>query len=279
MAQYDVVIAYRIYPGVSKQPFVFADDKYKLSDLCLHSLQKSLMGVKARIYALLDGCPPEYEELFRKYFNDEDIHFVRLNGIGNAGTFAMQIDLLLNQTESEYIYFAEDDYLYRPECFATMLNFIKDNPHNSFVTPFDHLDYYQHPLHGEKCHLLCAHDYHWRTANSTCLTFLTTKETLAKTKNTFLSYTRGNFDASIFFALTKTHVYSPRSLFKFVRAMLRGNSEPLKLVIAAWFYSAMQVFFGKRYTVWVPLPSIATHLQYDTIAPAINWQQEVEHLS
>jgi hypothetical protein len=275
---YDVSIAYRIYPGVSKQPLVFADDKYKLSELCIHSLQKSLIGVKARIYVLLDGCPPQYEELFRRYFTDEDLRFLYLDKIGNTGTFSKQIEILLNQDDSDYIYFAEDDYLYKPQCFGAMLDFLKENLHNNFVTPFDHLDYYQHPLHDEKYRLLYTQSHHWRSAFSTCLTFLTTKETLNKTKDTFLSYMNGNWDASIFFALTKAHVYSPTSLLRFLIDALRGNTESLKIVASAWLHSTPQILFGERYTVWAPLPSIATHLQYDTIAPCINWQQEIGKL-
>ena len=94
---YDIAIAYRIYPGVSKVPPVFSDDKFKLSELCLCSMQKALKGVNAKLYILLDNCPPEYKKLFKKYFSEEDLELIELDGIGNGGTFKLQMDILLRE--------------------------------------------------------------------------------------------------------------------------------------------------------------------------------------
>jgi hypothetical protein len=40
-----------------------------------------------------------------------------MDGVGNPFTFKKQIEILLNQKESEYIMLAEDDYFYLPDCF------------------------------------------------------------------------------------------------------------------------------------------------------------------
>ena len=63
-SQYDVAVAYRIYPKVSRAPPVFADDKYQLSELCLKSFRDSLGSLKVKMFVLLDNCPPSYEDLF-----------------------------------------------------------------------------------------------------------------------------------------------------------------------------------------------------------------------
>lgn len=93
---YDLTVAYRIYPKISRSPAVFSDNKYKLSQLCLKSFKESLGDLKVKLFVLLDGCPPEYEELFLKYFNTEDLEFIRLNSIGNLETFRIQIEILLD---------------------------------------------------------------------------------------------------------------------------------------------------------------------------------------
>lgn len=54
---YDLAVAYRIYPQVSKVPPVFSQDKYKLSEFCLKSFKNSLGDLRAKIIVLLDGCP------------------------------------------------------------------------------------------------------------------------------------------------------------------------------------------------------------------------------
>jgi hypothetical protein len=142
MRRYDLAVAYRIYPQVSKTPIVFRDDKYKLAQLCLSSFKKSLGDVKTKVWVLLDNCPIEYEGLFQRYFDADDLEFVRLAGIGNLATFELQLDILLNQTVSESVYFAEDDYFYLPNQFEEMIEFLRENEGVHFVSPNDHLDYY-----------------------------------------------------------------------------------------------------------------------------------------
>jgi hypothetical protein len=62
----DLAAAYRIYPGASKAPAFFETDKFKLSGMCLQSFKRALGGLRVKVWALLDGCPPEYEALFRE---------------------------------------------------------------------------------------------------------------------------------------------------------------------------------------------------------------------
>jgi hypothetical protein len=51
------------------------------------------------------------------------------------------------------------------------------------------------------------------------------------------------------------------------------------ILAKAWYFSATQILFGRRYELWSPIPSIATHLQNDTIAPGIDWMRVVEDVS
>ena len=79
----DLAIAYRIYPGVSKTPAFFSTDKFKLSEMCLRSFRGALGGLKVKVWALLDGCPPEYENLFRGIFMSSELEILSSNKIGN----------------------------------------------------------------------------------------------------------------------------------------------------------------------------------------------------
>src|SRR5438270_8704113 len=87
--KYDVAIAYRIYPKVAKPALglPFSDDKYRLAEVCLESFRRSLGNLQAKIWVLLDGCPPHYTDLFRKYFDPEDLTLIPLQGVGNYQTF------------------------------------------------------------------------------------------------------------------------------------------------------------------------------------------------
>ena len=146
----DLVIAYRIYPKVADAAIglPLAEDKLQLSEVCLKSLRDSLGSLRIKLWALLDGCPKEYEDLFRKYFDSNDLVLLPLGGVGNQATFAKQIEILLQQQESELVYFAEDDYFYLPGQFRCMVDFLLQHRDVHFVSPYDHLDYYTMALHG-----------------------------------------------------------------------------------------------------------------------------------
>ena len=138
--KYDVAIAYRMYLGSkpSRSRVIFPDNKYKLEDLCLRSLKRSLGSLKFKIWAILDNCPQNWEDLFKKYFNEEELEIVHVKNAGELGSIKLAMYILLDQEFSEYICMAEDDYYYLPQQFEKMINFIKFNSNVDFITPYDH---------------------------------------------------------------------------------------------------------------------------------------------
>jgi hypothetical protein len=262
----DLAIAYRIYPGVSKIPAVFPDDKLKLSALCLQSLKNALGQLRVKIWVLLDGCPPIYEGLFRAHFRDDELEIIYLDKIGNLATFSMQVDILAGQTEAELVYFAEDDYFYLSDALVRMVSFARDNPDVDFVTPYDHPGNYD--FLGTETHLIRPFgDHHWRTASATCLTFLAKRDALVRTRNIFETYSRKNEDGSLWLSITqKSRLFNPflhwRSRAKF------------KLWFKAWFWGYRQILIGSRRKLWHAIPSLATHIESPCLAPVVDWRSE-----
>ena len=269
--KYDIAIAYRIYPKVSKKPYVYQKNKFKLAKLCLKSFKKSLGDLKAKVFVMLDNCPNEYEELFRSNFHEEELEILKFNGIGNRATFNKQIDVLLNQDFSETIYFAEDDYFYLPNQFGKMLEFLKKYSEGVFISPYDHPDYYSLDFHRNKHLVQAFNNRHWRSANSTCLTFLTTKNVLIKTEKVFRTYTRGNLDSSVWLSLTKNNLFNPKLMIKFLL------KEPfyIKSVMKSWTNCWRQILFGQKWKLWIPLPTIATHMDEIYLSPGIDWKAKI----
>ena len=189
MNRYDAAIAYRIYPKVAKpaRGLPFSDDKLRLSEVCLRSFKESLEGLRAKVWVLLDGCPDEYAQLFTKYFDEPDLVPVPLPAVGNRATFGKQIEILLRQTDSDLVYFAEDDYVYLPNQFPRMVEFLRAHGDVDFVSPYDHPDCYALEIHRHPKWIRVHAGHHWRTAASTCLTFLTRKETLQRKQRAFLT--------------------------------------------------------------------------------------------
>jgi hypothetical protein len=264
---YDLAVAYRIYPRVSKTPALFPEDKLKLANACLKSFKASLGTVRAKMFVLLDGCPPEYDRLFLDTLGSAHCELVRLNSVGNQATFSAQIDLLLNQTVSDFVYFAEDDYFYRPNQFPLMLSFLQQHADADFVSPYDHPDYYSLQLHKRPCMVRFFGDRHWRTAASTCLTFLTRKQILKQTRSTFRTYARRNLDVSLWMSLTKHTVTNPMAILRCSRELWQTGAY----AAMSWAHNWPQLIFGRRYNLWSPIPAIATHMEKSLLSPGIDW--------
>jgi hypothetical protein len=263
----DLAVAYRIYPGVSKSPAFFSTDKFKLSKMCLESFKSALGGLRVKVWALLDGCPPEYEVLFRDTFRNDEIETVSLDKIGNLATFSLQINLLTRQSEAPYVYFAEDDYFYFPGALEKMVEFMRENRDVDFVTPYDHPDSYSASSRLERHIVRPFSDRYWRTASSTCLTFLTTRENLARTQSTFKTYSRGNGDCPVWLALTQKLELANlnvhwHSIFRF------------KAWLLTFRWGLRALVLGRRYRLWAPMPALATHMESTCVSPVVDWQAE-----
>jgi len=268
--KYDLAVAYRIYPKLSKSEQVISDiSKLELAEICLKSFKKSLGNLKASMFAILDNCPQEYFDLFEKYFDEDDLYLFPTTGIGNSSTFEFQCRFLLEQCDSEFVYFAEDDYLYLPNQFEKMISFLKGNSDVDFITPYDHLDYYTHSLHKHKNYIKVFENRHWRTVNSTCLTFLTTKKTLKENRTVFLSYSINQVeDAGMWLALTKKWLFNPIAILKFLFRDIVID----KYILKTWIHNFRHILFKKRRKLWCPIPSMATHMVRNLLAPVIEWR-------
>ncbi len=269
--KYDIAVCYRIYPGVSKVPPIFADDKIKLAELCLSSLKDAAKNLKVKVWALLDACPPIYEKLFAKYFDSEDLEFVKTSGIGNQKTFKKQLEVLTKQNVSDIVYFAEDDYFYLKDALSNMLALIRSFSNVDFVTPYDHSDYYAADFHKSfKSEKITAEEILWRTVATTTMTFMTTKQALENNYAVFKTYAKKNDDASLWMSLTKHKVSNPALLFKY----LFSDRQNFKFLLKAWSHNNKQILLGKKQNLWAPVPSLATHMDSEYLAPEINWNKK-----
>ena len=240
--------------------------------MCLRSFKAALGPLKVKIWAILDNCPPEYTKLFTDLWTTEDLVLCPFPGLGNGGTFAKQIEILTQQDDAKLVYLAEDDYIYQPSQFHRMLDLIRNHADVDFCTPYDHPDYYHHDFHLNKMQIKVEQGHVWKTQNGTTCTLLTRKSILKETASVLGSFARKNTDAGIWLSLTKEHITNPYDLLTqpFI-SPFRGWS-----LACAWYFNWRQILFGRRYTLWVPVPSLATHMVAGLLAPHINWNQRFE---
>lgn len=270
-SQYDLAVAYRIYPKISShKPPIFPDDKFKLASLCLESFRQSLGTLRVKLWVLMDNCPPEYEQMFLERWPREDIVFKHYPGMGDAATFWEQAHILLEQTDSEMIYFAEDDYFYLPDQFPKAVRFLKQNPDVDFVSPYDHPDIYSTDLHKIPRPERVAEGKTWRSCMSTTHTFMTTRATLRDARWVLLRrYHRVSPDLARWMAMTKRRVFNP---FFFARSLVTCPFWAGSMFYS-WRYCWKQILFGRRFNLWVPHPTIANHMVAGMEASGVDWQK------
>lgn len=171
----DMKVFYRIYPGKpDDRPFANGE-KDRLMGVCLTSFLESCLQAKANIqlHVLLDGCPFSWKDavhrIVRSYSCEGLIQYTidDLGGIGNKPSFLKQLEMALDGRSNEFVYFAEDDYLYRPEAIGRMVGIAGIG----LVTPYDHPDRYLRSDNRPDGALRIMGDYHWRTHESTTMTF------------------------------------------------------------------------------------------------------------
>jgi glycosyltransferase involved in cell wall biosynthesis len=274
---YDVAVAYRIYPKVStscgNHPPVFSKDKLKLSELCLKSFKNSLGGLRVKLWVLLDNCPPVYETMFTQLWSPEDLVLMRYPAVGDGATFREQSRILMEQTDAEIIYFAEDDYFYLPDQFHLAVNFLKQNPDADFVAPYQGLGFYTGDMENVSREKREFGGKVWNSCVSTTHTFLGKRAALIESRELFLtSYGRFAPDLAKWMALTKKRVFNP---IKFIYWLVPHRFWAGSMVLA-WYFCWRQILFGRRYTLWSPYPAIATHMVAGLESPDVDWQKEFQ---
>jgi len=273
---YDLAIAYRVYPKMSAHPPpIFAEDKFKLAELCAKSFKQSLGGLRVKLWVLLNNCPPEYENLFTQLWPAADLTLVRYSNVSGSTTLHEQLRLLMEQTDAEIVYLAEDDYFYLPGQFPLAVDFLRQNPDADFATPYDSPDLHQTDLHDCIDETRLLGEKRWRSSVSTTHTFLARRSALIECRDLcdrlFQAFSKGvSPDLAMFMALTKKRVFNP---IKFV-LWLPVHRFWAGSIFLAWLYGWRQILFGRRFTLWTPDPSIATHMDRELQAPGIDWCRE-----
>ena len=271
MSRTDITIAYRIYPEIGRETLVFADDKFRLSALCLRSMVASLKGIRARFFLILDGCPASYRTLFEEALQGFETHFVELSGRGNAFTFGQQLEILVT-AESRWVYFAEDDYYYRPSAFSSMIQCMESEWRPDYVTGLDHRDYYDSPVHALPRVARVVGSDVWLESASTCLTFMTTPARLKEDRSVFESYTRGCSDVGLWFALTRRSLFHPRLWWR----ALKLKRHVILAYRDALLQCSSRSLIGPSRRLFAPQCSLALHLEKNSIPPGHDWKAELE---
>jgi len=264
--EFDLAVCYRIYPRISRDSIFDFKDKLALVRLNLESFKTAIGGLKIKMWVLLDNCPPAYAELLRFIFPDTAMELIALDGEGNGRTYARQIDILSAQQAADLVYLAEDDYLYLPQSLEKAVAFLRRHPDVDALTLADHEDRYVDRIRSRQYLEDCRR---WRTVVATALTFMIRREVLLTATPVLKTFCTGNSDLGLWMALTKLRVFNPWCCIRgFGDGLFIPGSQAL-----AWWHAWRYILFGKRLSLWSPVPALATHMEKNSLAPGVDWEQ------
>lgn len=167
---------------------------------------------------ICDNCSKDtmdiiYEAACIFHLRDEQIKIVS-EGNG-AATFRIALNIALNYESNDIVYFLENDYLHRSGSADALKRAFAKFRDAKFVTLYDHPDKYDKDycwsIINLKSKIYFDGINHWRSANSTTMTFATRVSTLKKYKRIFLRYTKKTHprDYLIFLNLTNAKLFTP----------------------------------------------------------------------
>ncbi len=166
--------------------------------------------------------------------------------LGNAGSWLFAANYALQNTgKSDILYFLEDDYLHLSGAMGVLQEGIGKA---DYVSLYDHPDKYQEDLNpyveagGEWSKVLSGSRCHWKTSNSTTMTFGVMHATLLEDLPVWQQFCEGGF---------------PDDFGAFQHLQGIGSWE--------------NVLFGKRRRLVTPLPSFSTHIETEFLAPGKDW--------
>jgi hypothetical protein len=251
--------------------------------LALESYLGSLAAVSDRgdVVFVVDG-PMADGELTRLRDTGE---VVQLDGVGNSSSYRWALGIAFDRTgwtDDDLVYFAEDDYLYRPAALPALCAAARDLSAAAFFTPYDAPDYYDHPAHDR---YRARHERDrwdvdriaWRAVRSTTMTYAARLGALRQVTPLHVLGTRGRYprDFDIWsgtltyayrYRLARSLPYSPRT------TPVRGPRPGLAADARAAFGRPPGLLIA-------PEAPLATHGESDWLTPGADWAEIAAELS
>ncbi len=241
------IFLYRLYPKEnSKNRPAFYSKELALKSF-LAAYDKVVFNKRLIIALDASYLPVSYQAILSNTVYD--IQF--FGGIGNLKSYQRTIDLLESNMESDFFYISEDDYLYKHDALNEFSQAICNFTHVDYITLYDHPDRYtrsdnQTPFGGDK--ILVSANYHWRTVESTCMTFGGRLDSLKKDINTHkMPY--------------ETNYPHDRKLWHKLQGLGKYR----------WRFP--------KHRLIAPMPSLATHLEEKYLAPIVDWEAIADHIN
>lgn len=174
---------------------------------------------------------------------------VQLHRSGNANSFLQAISIAITFRDDDIVYFVEDDYFHCADSLCKLRDVFHDCSCD-YVTLYDHPDRYlahDHRRHDAQMRVntvSLSGSHHWRTVESTCMTFAGRVRTIRDDLGIFMTHVRPGV------------VPKDRQLFRHLQGLASFSTA-----------NSRRVLLG-------PIPSLATHCETTYLAPNVDWDAQ-----
>ena len=184
----------RIIYRISDAGYSKVKPDYINNENCLANAVKVFDDCEWSIIA--DNVSKETSDMIEKYKSKDHILYVdKGNG---AATFNIALDEALKMSDSDTVYFLENDYLHKPDSRVIIEEGLSLGA--QFVSLYDHPDKYLSPNEGgnpyceggaEDTRVYLTESTHWKITNSTTMTFAAQVSTLKENESILRHHTSG----------------------------------------------------------------------------------------
>ncbi len=252
-------IYYRTYGGENQA----SRPAWYSKAVCLRSIIRAVEVARrefeVRFVLLYDGVlsdNQEWEAIIEQRMTQIGGTIVELPKTNNSQSFLQTAYRALELADEEIVFFAEDDYLWLEPAVRAMAMALVQLPAH-YVTGYDHPDRYQpNPYLGEDVPhwqntIYITEDRHWRSQESTCMTFATRVAIMREDLKYFEAYHDGGKGYP-----------NDRDLFRHLGGLgpYAHGENPRRLLLG-------------------PMPSLNTHAHLPWLAPLVNWEQAAREQS
>jgi hypothetical protein len=184
----------RIIYRISDAGYSKVKPDYINNENCLANAVKVFDDCEWSIIA--DNVSKETSDMIEKYKSKD--HILYVNKGNGAATFNIALDEALKMSDSDTVYFLENDYLHKPDSRVIIEEGLSLGA--KFVSLYDHPDKYLSPEKGgnpyceggaEDTRVYLTDSVHWKITNSTTMTFAAQVSTLRKNEKILRHHTSG----------------------------------------------------------------------------------------
>ena len=162
---------------------------------CFRNLVQTIkadpLASHVKIIVLFDGNVEEFSNDFIAKYRDNrlpnlDIQLLRSGSALNAFMIMLHMVRNTQMPDSDLIYLLENDYLHQHGWVSKVFELYESGIDFDYLSLYDHPDYYIIPkLANSTYRIVHSKSHHWRTAPSTCASFMLNKHTFDRDYEVF----------------------------------------------------------------------------------------------